>query len=744
MVRKIFITLILLLTFLIGESATYYVSATGNDSNNGTSTGTPWKTLTKVSSFTYANGDIILFKRGDRFEGTLTLTKSSTTSRVIYGAYGTGAKPIISSLKTLSGWTLHSGKIYKVAASIPANCNAVTINDVYTNIGKYPQNGENTFESSTMTSRNITVVADYSGTVAGTIVLTTSAAHGLTNGTMVTILNSTSYNGYYSATVVNSTQFYITKTFVSSQTGTLLYNTTITDNQLTGTPDWLGAEVVIWKSNWTLDRGLITNHSTTTLRYISGSSYDVQASGGMKYYIQKDIDCLTYQGAWFCDGSYFYMYFQNNDPENYTVRAGLTDHTVYLDRKNYNTLRDLRIEGGNLYGIYCISSTFLSVLNCDIINTGITGATIITNAITGASNNTLIDSCAISYSGGTGIWMNSEASRVSNSTFNLCGQYAGLGAAGGGSHYGLYTKGIGNITEYNVITNTGYLPIYWESNNAIVRYNKVDTYPTLGLNDGGGIYTFSSSAVNSGQKCHNNIIMNSTANGLYSDGLGNHIEFYSNLVLNVDKWGIHMNEPVGNDVHDNTFYDFGLAGFDVSNQYYAGAVASSNVVTLNTFVQQNSTQKFLSYQDNNTNNAVLNFGTSDYNRFIGDPTLTTVFYNQKGSATSLPYSAISYTFNNWKALTNKEANSTLTTYDLGTISVIYNDTRNSIVYPITGYKKDLNDVVYNSEEGVPLAPFTSMVLRTYVPPTPPTPTIYKKQKGPTGKYQIYNGKIQLR
>jgi hypothetical protein len=38
-------------------ATTYYVSCRGNDSNGGTSTSTPWATLSKASGASYAAGD---------------------------------------------------------------------------------------------------------------------------------------------------------------------------------------------------------------------------------------------------------------------------------------------------------------------------------------------------------------------------------------------------------------------------------------------------------------------------------------------------------------------------------------------------------------------------------------------------------------------------------------------------------------------------------------------------------------
>ena len=93
----------------------YYVSSsTGSDSNTGTSENSPWKTLTKVNSFTPKAGDQILFKRGDEWTGTITVKSSGTSgSPIVYGAYGSGNKPKIYGSEVITGWTLYSGNIYK-------------------------------------------------------------------------------------------------------------------------------------------------------------------------------------------------------------------------------------------------------------------------------------------------------------------------------------------------------------------------------------------------------------------------------------------------------------------------------------------------------------------------------------------------------------------------------------------------------------------------------------------------------
>ncbi len=86
----------------IGANAKrYYVSySTGDDSNDGLSEATPWKTVDKVSQANIASGSVVLFKRGDewRLDSYEQSTKACyllLKSGVTYSAYGEGAKPII-------------------------------------------------------------------------------------------------------------------------------------------------------------------------------------------------------------------------------------------------------------------------------------------------------------------------------------------------------------------------------------------------------------------------------------------------------------------------------------------------------------------------------------------------------------------------------------------------------------------------------------------------------------------------
>ncbi|MBU3199931.1 RICIN domain-containing protein [Clostridium estertheticum] len=105
----------------------YYVdSISGSDSNNGTSTTTPWKTLTKINAITFQPGDKILFKAGGSWTGMLSpLGSGSSTSQITIDMYGTGVKPLIAGNGATAGiqlngqeyWTIQNMQVTNTAAS---------------------------------------------------------------------------------------------------------------------------------------------------------------------------------------------------------------------------------------------------------------------------------------------------------------------------------------------------------------------------------------------------------------------------------------------------------------------------------------------------------------------------------------------------------------------------------------------------------------------------------------------------
>lgn len=91
--KKLILLFTLIVTMFTAQARKFYVSQSGNDTYTATQAqnpATPWQTLSKVRS-TVANGDSVLFAKGSKFSGTMSL---SGKSNIYFGVYGTGADPL--------------------------------------------------------------------------------------------------------------------------------------------------------------------------------------------------------------------------------------------------------------------------------------------------------------------------------------------------------------------------------------------------------------------------------------------------------------------------------------------------------------------------------------------------------------------------------------------------------------------------------------------------------------------------
>lgn len=122
------------------STGVYYISTTdGNDANSGTSPTTAWKTLAKLNASwgSLQSATQILLKRGDVFTGSITAGKSGVT----LGAYGSGAKPIITVLQTVGGWTSIGNGVYESATTTPVDLMTVLIDGKTYGQGRSPDAG---------------------------------------------------------------------------------------------------------------------------------------------------------------------------------------------------------------------------------------------------------------------------------------------------------------------------------------------------------------------------------------------------------------------------------------------------------------------------------------------------------------------------------------------------------------------------------------------------------------------------
>jgi hypothetical protein len=78
-----------------GLAATYYVSNQGADSADGLSPQTAWATLARVNRGPLQPGDRVLFRRNDRWRGTLVPHSGNASAPITYASFGEGQKPLL-------------------------------------------------------------------------------------------------------------------------------------------------------------------------------------------------------------------------------------------------------------------------------------------------------------------------------------------------------------------------------------------------------------------------------------------------------------------------------------------------------------------------------------------------------------------------------------------------------------------------------------------------------------------------
>lgn len=646
----------ILIAFLCSYAAVvsatnYYVSTSGNDSANGLSELSPWRSIAKVNSAfsNFRPGDKILFKRGDVFYGKLIVNSSGQSGNPItISSYGNGEAPVITGFATISGWTSEGSGIYSATVTCESSPNMVTVNGVNTPIGRYPDKGWLSIDS-----------------------------------------------------------------FVG--------NSSITDAELSASPDWDGAEVVIRKNHWIIDRNLINNHTNQTIVYTSSSSYP--AISGYGYFIQNHLSTLTSQGEWFYKAGKLYMYFGNNNPSNFSVKISAIDKVADLLYKDYITFDNITFEGANKATISISASTHITIQNCKIQFSGNHAIDGMKNMKTGSSgseylsilNNTISETQNIAI----GLAGEFNYATISGNAIYNTAIIPGMSESGDGKGFGINLQyGSNNTIEKNILKNVGYVPINFEGNYAKVKNNYIDTYCFI-KDDGGGIYTVRSEW--KGREITGNIITNGigapggtntpegSAVGIYLDDRATDVLVRDNSVFNVVLSGIYLHNAHENTITYNTVYNCNYAQLLMVHDGIAPNDPIRNTrIENNIFFSNSKNQLCLLFATPHDNDDLTAFGTANYN-YYARPLDDNQTIRTQTNAWSGPVS--NRTLSSWQSYTNQDANSKkspISITDPNKVRFEYNaSSSNKEIILDAGYI-DIKGTKFSGS--ITLLPFSSVIL----------------------------------
>lgn len=94
-----------------GAARSYYVSADGDNDNDGLSPESSWSSLARATSVGLEPGDTVFLKRGSVFRETLYVPAGGEADKPItFAAYGEGDRPIVTGADVLGDWAVFDGE----------------------------------------------------------------------------------------------------------------------------------------------------------------------------------------------------------------------------------------------------------------------------------------------------------------------------------------------------------------------------------------------------------------------------------------------------------------------------------------------------------------------------------------------------------------------------------------------------------------------------------------------------------
>ncbi len=495
--RQISIKLMFFVLCLGCQSAyptTYYFSSVnGNDaysSLQAQNLNTPWRSLAKLNTYfdQLSAGDSVLFKRGEEFDGMITVHKSGFAFAPIYlGAYGKGNKPEINGSVTLLNWRKSGTGVYESECHFVVK--TLSINGLTQHLGRYPNKGYLSYE-----------------------------AHH--------------------------------------------QNFSITDHQLNASTNWTGAEVVIKKNRWILDKASITNQTGGTISYEPGTTAVPTDNYG--YFIQNDLRTLDEEGEWFYDAkrNTISVFVGDKSISSLDIKCSVANTLVELKGFNYVTFENLSFTGAGENSFHIVNSKNIEILNCEILYSG-------GDAVSASFSPFLtIENCLINYSlnGALNLDVGCTYAILKGNHIKNTGLFPGMGKSGSGTYEGITAFGDFTQIERNRIDSTGYCGIYFGGNSSIAKNNVINHFCLI-KDDGAGIYlgdwspTFNKSVIG-------NIILNGVgsaegtnspksfqAEGIYIDDLTQSVTIADNTVTACANNGIKIHNSKDVKVYNNTVYN---------------------------------------------------------------------------------------------------------------------------------------------------------------------------------------------
>ncbi len=651
----------LCLVSVVASATDYYVSSSGNDSANGLSSSTPWQTISKVNSaFSGFNpGDRILFKRGDVFNGTLRISRSgSSGSPITISAYGTGSNPVISGFVTISGWNNYGGGIYSKTITCESSPNIVSVNNVNTPLGRWPNTGflyiDSHVSTTSITDSELPSSPDWTG----------------------------------AEVVIRKVPFVYDRNIITDHSGTTLSYKTGSDytprdgygyfiqndlETLDKTGEWYYNGSTFYMYFGTADPNNYTVKVSTTdqLAYLIGVNYitfdNISFEGGNSYALQiNNSDYITVQNC------------NINFTGNTAVFGPWNGTSPYCKIIN-NTISNSNNHAIELHGDH----TYASVTNNTILNTGI-----------------LIGMGGNSDGGYMAMDINGENSLIQYNSIENTG-YVGIKFDGNNT-----VVSNNFLNRFNIVKNDG---------GGIYTYAGTGT-PNTGQKVTGNIILY---GIGLGDGLPDKALHGI---GIYMDDQVEAVSVTNNTVAHCNSTGIYLHNAHEITVNNNTLFDNGSGDSDIGGQIlfvhdtYSPDDPIRNVsMNNNIFFAKTIQERVIAFST--ADNDISSFGTADFNCYAKPIDNSFIAKTWEGGWNSI---STNRSLSNWQSYTGKDRNSYISPISLTDVSKIrfeYNASTSNKVISLDGSYIDVKGTKYSGS--ITLLPYTSVVL--IVDPNPSAP-----------------------
>jgi parallel beta-helix repeat protein len=681
MMKAIFFALFTFAFAVVHANTYYFSSSSGNDyrsAKEAQNPSTPWQSISKLNSIfsDLDPGDQVLFKRGETFYGSISILKSrelygpkgnNSTNPIIIGAYGSGAKPVITGLQAITNWVPIGGGIYETSLT-QDNLNLVTFQDALQPIGRWPKVTDSRagylplqshVGTSSISSNAIAGAPNFSG---GEIVIR-KLGWILDRGT---IYNQTSSTVFYtpSPSPAHSTTYEPLDGF-----GFFFQNHI---NALTGLGDWM---------------------------------YDKSAKK-------------------------MRMYFGSSSPYSYNVQVPTVENLVNIESSTYITLDNISLKGANSNAVNLDYAYNIQITNCDFNFSGLNAITTTKTSIssdisvTGCNISNSVNNGITAY--GTSNWQIRNNSFTNTGLIRGMGvsgdgQYIAIMSPGTNSV--IEYNEIRN-TGYNAIDFKGENTTI--KNNFIDNFCTVKSdgggiynsgeYGKKGRKIIGNIILNGIGDLNGRKEDEANNPLAGNVHGIYMDQGASDVEMTDNTVANCSGSGLEISSAINMKVTNNTFFNNTHAQI-----YYMGAygpVSNLNVTNNILFaLKRNQLVNLIG----GSNGTAANWGTIDYNYYcrplsepssidVGGYSKLTLDDYTDGGIVQTNYSRF-LSLDKWQQYNNQDYNTKKTPVpvtDINSVRFEYNPSTSAKTISLDAQYTDVRGIIYANS--VTLAPYTSIIL----------------------------------